>query len=181
MPNFVSMVNYFELYGLNISFHPDQDQVKKKFYELSRQFHPDKFAQAGSEAIDEALKMSAMINAGYKILKDEDAIVNYILKYHQVLEDEEKYNLSPDFLMEMMELNEAVSDYEMEQDDSTKDAAIRDWQTQASQLQGELNPLTEKYDSGDHSAQLLQQIKDCYFRKKYLLRIKERIAKFAAL
>ena len=93
------MVNYFELYGLQVSFSPDKALAKKKFYELSRQFHPDRFTQGGSEAMDEALRMSAMINQAYKIFMDEDATMNYVLKYHGVLEDEEKYNLPPNFLI----------------------------------------------------------------------------------
>lgn len=172
MPNFALMVNYFELFGLPVSFHPDAEIVKKKFYELSRQFHPDRFVQAGSEAVDEALKMSATINEAYRILKNPDATIQYILKYHGVLENEEKYNLPPDFLMEMMELNEAV-------DDNNQHLALSNWQAQNEQLETSLNLLTGKYDNGDHSEALLLEIKDYYFRKKYLLRIQERIAKFA--
>lgn len=173
------MVNYFELYGLPASFHPSQEAVKKKYYELSRQFHPDRFAQAGSEAMDEALKMSSMINEAYKILGDEDATMKYLLKMHGVLEEEEKYSLPPDFLMEMMELNEAVSEYEMEPSEDNKQLATGSWQSQKEQLEEELGALTAKFDNGDHSNSLLLEIKDYYFRNKYLLRIQERIARFA--
>ena len=33
------MVNYFELFGLPVSFHPDAATVKKKFYEVRRYFN----------------------------------------------------------------------------------------------------------------------------------------------
>jgi len=178
--NFAAMVNYFELYGLPVSFHPSQDAVKKKYYELSRQFHPDRFAQAGGDAIDEALKMSSMVNEAYKILRDEDATMKYVLAMQGVLEEEEKYNLPPDFLMEMMELNEAVSEYELEPSEDNKQLATDGWQTQKAQLGGELNKLTAQFDNGDHDNALLLEIKDYYFRNKYLLRIQERIARFAA-
>jgi molecular chaperone HscB len=173
------MINYFELYGLQVNFHPNESVVRKKFYELSRQFHPDRFAQAGDKAIEEALKMSAMINEGYKILTDRDATIQYVLKFEGMLEDEEKYSLPADFLMEMMELNEAVSEYEMEPSDSNRQLAVGSLETQAQQLQRELETLTQKFDSGDHSRELLTEVKDYYFRKKYLLRVQERIAKFA--
>jgi len=40
--------------------------------------------------------------------------------------------------------------------------------------------LTARYDAGEHDNALLLAIKDMYFRKKYLLRIKERIGTFAS-
>jgi len=173
------MVNYFELYGLPLHFRPDQALVKRKFYELSRQFHPDRFTQAGAQAIEEAEKMSALINEAYKTLKDEDATIQYLLKLHSMLEDEEKYSLPPDFLMEMMELNEAVSDYEMNPESASREEAIHALKSHVDTLQQELWALAKRYEQGDHSKELWMEVKDCYFRRKYLLRIQERIAKFA--
>src|SRR5687768_2271342 len=99
------MVNYFELYGIPESFNPDAATVKKKYYELSRQYHPDRFAQTDDSTRAEALRMAALNNDAYKTLNSTDTTMSYILKQHQLLEDEEKYNLPPNFLMEMMDLN----------------------------------------------------------------------------
>jgi molecular chaperone HscB len=176
------MTNYFELYGLPVSFHPDQEAVKKKFYELSRLYHPDRFAQGEPGEITKALSMSALTNEAYKTFKSEDATMKYVLKLHEVLEDEEKYNLPPNFLMEMMELNEAVSEYELEPDnEELKQTAVTTFNDLMDLWRQEITPLLNKFEAGDHSKGLLSEIKDYYFRKKYLLRIQERIAKFAPL
>jgi molecular chaperone HscB len=176
------MINYFELYHLPVSFHPDQDIIKKKYYELSRQFHPDRFGQAGTAAMEEALQMSSINNEAYKTLRDPDATIKYLLTLNGVLEDDEKYNLPPNFLMEMMELNEAVSEYELEpENEEMKQTAIKSLNDLMDLWQEEVNPLIERFDNGDNSRELLGEIKDYYFRKKYLLRIQERIGKFAAL
>ncbi|MCW3121977.1 MAG: chaperone protein HscB, partial [Flavipsychrobacter sp.] len=111
------MMNYFELYALPVSFRPDAAAVKSKFYELSRTYHPDRFAQAGGTELAEALRMAAMNNDAYKTLKSADATMAYILKMNSLLEDEEKYALPPAFLMEMMDINEAISEYEMSPED----------------------------------------------------------------
>ena len=175
------MENYFEFYGLTESFHPDPVEVKAKYYELSRRYHPDRFAQQETGRRVEALTMAALNNKVYKTLSDPDATMAYILRAAGVLEEEEKYNLPPDFLMEMLDLNDQVSDYEQEptnealrkQLSEAMNAHFSDWNDEATML-------TRCYNAGEKDKKLLVQIKDMYFRKKYLLRIQERINKFAA-
>ena len=174
-------MNYFELYNIPESFSPDAGEVKKKFYELSRKYHPDRFTMADEARKTEALRMSAMNNDAYKVLNNADAAMAYILKLHGLLEEEEKYNLPPEFLMEMMELNEAISEYEMEpENEDVRTEATTSLQGQMEEWEAEVQPLRAKYEAASPDASLLQQVKDYYFRKKYLLRIKERIDRFAA-
>ena len=175
------MSNYFELYHMPVTFHPDQVEIKSTFYELSRLYHPDRFAQAGGDELAKALRMAAMNNEAYKTLKSPDATMAYILKMNNLLEDEEKYALPPAFLMEMMDINEAVSEYEIDPENlDARQMAINSLDEQMELWEDATRLLVEKFDQGDKSKELLLQIKDQYFRKKYLLRIKERIDRFAA-
>ena len=98
--------------------------------------------------------------------------MGYILKREGVLEDEEQYRLTPEFLMEMMELNEAVENVEAAPD--TLDDAKRRADTAFVQWETEATPLMQRYDGGERSPELLAALKDFYYRKKYLLRIKSR-------
>jgi len=174
------MVNYFELYNIPVSFHPDTNLVKNKFYELSRLYHPDRFAQADSAKRAEVLGMAALNNQAYKTFSNSDATMAYILRLNELLEDEEKYNLPPAFLMEMMELNEAISDYEASpENEAAKQLAINSVMEQMEQWAANTQKLTQKFDAGEQTKELLLQIKDYYFRKKYLLRIQQRIDTFA--
>lgn len=173
-------MNYFELYDLPVSFSPDAGEVKKKYYELSRKYHPDRFTLADDATKIEVLRMSAMNNDAYKVLNSADATMAYILKLHEILEEEEKYSLPPDFLMEMMDLNEAISEYELEpENEDLRTQAIEGIGSQMEEWQESVAPLLAKYDNEQPDMALLGQIKDAYFRKKYLLRIKERIDRFA--
>ncbi len=174
------MVNYFELYNIPESFSVDKGAVKKKFYELSRTYHPDRFTLADDDKKEEALKMSAINNEAYKTLKSEDELVAYLLRLKEVLEADEKYNLPPDFLMEMMELNELVSELEMEPDNNNLlQQAKSAYNEQATVLNNELKQSCEQYSPEADNSDLLKAIKDLYFRKKYLLRIQERMNTFA--
>lgn len=175
------MVNYFELYGIQPTFNPDPTVVKSKYYELSRLYHPDRVTMADEHERAEALRMAALNNDVYKTLNNADATMAYILKLHELLEEEEKYSLPPAFLMEMMELNETVSEYEMEpENENLRTHALNTINEQVKQWIGDVTPLTDSYNTGNHSKELLLKIKDYYFRKKYLLRIQQRINTFAS-
>lgn len=176
-----NMINYFELYGQPVSFRPDAAAIKSKFYELSRRYHPDRFTMADEATRAEALRMSAMNNDAWKTLNNTDALMAYILKLNGVLEEEEKYSLPPAFLMEMMDLNEVVSDYEMEPgNESLEQQATSILQDQLNDWQNAIQPLLDQFDNSPADKELLLKIKDYYFRKKYLLRIQERMDTFAS-
>jgi molecular chaperone HscB len=175
------MTNYFDLYEQPVRFRPDAAAIKSKFYELSRRYHPDRVTMADDATRAEALRMSAMNNDAWKTLNNPDSLMAYILKLHGVLEEEEKYSLPPAFLMEMMDLNETLSDYEMEPANTTlQEQAQTMLQTQLHDWQQSITPLLDQFDNGDQGKELLLKIKDYYFRKKYLLRIQERMDTFAS-
>lgn len=173
------MDNYFELYQLPVSFFPDAAQVKAKYYELSRTYHPDRYAQADKSQQLEALTMAAQNNKAWKTLSSPDATMAYVLELEGTLQTDEKYNLPPSFLMEMMDFNEEVSDYEMSNDATLKERLLQTLNSYLSDWTAHAAPLMQAYDPANPDKAALLQIKDMYFRKKYLLRIQERIDKFA--
>ena len=125
--------------------------------------------------------MSAMNNAAYKTLRNDDATMAYILKINNLLEDEEKYSLPPAFLMEVMDINEAVSEYEENPgNDDARQMAVNSLNEQLELWDDATGLLVQRFEKGEKDSALLLQIKGQYFRKKYLLRIKERIDRFAA-
>ncbi len=42
-------MNYFDFFDIEQSFLPDQALVKKKFYQLSRQYHPDFYGNGSAD------------------------------------------------------------------------------------------------------------------------------------
>ena len=156
-------MNYFELYTLPISLQPDQALVKSKFYELSRQFHPDFHGQATEEEQAENLEKASMVNMAFKVFQHQDETIKYVLELKGLLEADEKYQLPPDFLMEMMDLNENLS-----ADSAT---AINEIETG---LYDKVKDIIEHYNDST-SPEALQKVKAYYFKKKYVQRILERL------
>ncbi len=59
-------MNYFELYEMPVSMRPDVQQVKQKFYELSRRYHPDFYTNASDQEQAEVLEKSSQVNKAFK-------------------------------------------------------------------------------------------------------------------
>jgi molecular chaperone HscB len=157
-------MNHFELFNLPVSLQPDTSQLSKQYFELQRKFHPDRFVQASEEEQEEALQKSAQINKAFKTLKDRDETIKYVLQLKGLLEEEEKYQLSPDFLMEVMELNEL-----REEGDTENIAATIDQLQQ--QIYGPVEAIITNYQEGITTQEELLQVKEYYFKKKYLDKI----------
>ena len=102
-------MNYFELFGIPVSLTIDKSKLAKKYFELQKKYHPDFFTQNNEAEQDEALEKSSAINKALKVFQNKDSTIKYVLQLKGLLEEEEKYQLRPDFLMEVMELNEQLS------------------------------------------------------------------------
>ena len=111
-------MNYFELFDIPLSLQVNKSLLAQKYFELQKKFHPDFFTQATEYEQAEALETSSQINKALKTLKNEDETIKYVLQLKGLLEEEEKYQLPPDFLMEVMELNETLSENSSLQIDS---------------------------------------------------------------
>ena len=164
-------MNYFELYNIPISFIVNANEVKKKYYELSRKFHPDFFSNATEEERAEVLEKSSAVNKAFKIFTNEDELIKYVLQLKKLLQEEEKYNLPNSFLMEMLELNEVLMDAKMEGDED-KIASIKSQISNFKSIIYEpVKTIIENYKEDISTEKELLQIKEYYFKKKYLTRI----------
>ena len=173
------MINFFDFYGIPESFNPDVAALKKKFYELSKQYHPDFYATDTDEKQQEILELSTINNKAWQTLCDPAKRLEYILRQHELLVDGAKPALSGDFLMEMMDINERL----MEIEDADQWAAINNEVLAVDDdINQKLHSLTKDYHSLDDTAKesRLNDILDIYYRQKYLLRIKESLNTFAA-
>ncbi|WP_316827721.1 Fe-S protein assembly co-chaperone HscB [Pedobacter miscanthi] len=168
--------NYFEFYKLPIQFKPDQQAVKAKFYALSKQFHPDFYANEREEKQQEMLDLSTLNNKAYQTLTNAKKRLKYVLELKGVIETDEGYQLSQLFLMEMMDINEALMDLEFEPDTEKLAQVKRDIESIEKDLADELNDLTNQFDQNPITSDaLLPSIKDNFYRQKYIDRIRERL------
>lgn len=103
--------NYFELFGLPVSYRLDSDALSQRFRKLQQAAHPDRYASAGDQERRLSVQMATRINEAYQVLKDPLKRAGYILELNNIRWDDERdTSIDPAFLMEQMELRESIED-----------------------------------------------------------------------
>ena len=165
-------MTYFELFEIPVQLQVDIKQLSRKFLQLSRRYHPDFFTQDTPEAQEEALQQSALLNKAWNVFQQPDEILAYVLKLKGLLTEQEKFQLDPAFLMEMMEINEAI-----EEKDPTRQALLKVRLEELQQaIYAPVKKIVEEYQEGVTTEADLLKIKAYYFQKKYLDRISGSLA-----
>jgi len=107
-------VNHFEVFGLERRLGIDAEALQRRFYELSRRYHPDFHAYATPTEQAEALAASARLNAAYRTLRDPIARIDYLVRLEEGRETKEgatdKPKAPPELLAEMFEIQEALAE-----------------------------------------------------------------------
>ena len=108
------MSDFFEVFGLERRLAIDTTALQRRFYELSRQWHPDFHQAAAADAQARALEESARVNAAYRALRDPLARVEYLIRLEEGRVTKEgatiKPKAPPALLAEMFEIQEALEE-----------------------------------------------------------------------
>ena len=135
------MSDYFTVFGLPRKLQVDGEALQRRFYELSRQHHPDFHQAADAERQAETLAQSALVNRAYRALRDPLSRVDYLVALEEGREVREGASDKPkaprELLQEMLEVQEALE--EAKASGMAGDAATR--------LREELARLEARYAS----------------------------------
>jgi molecular chaperone HscB len=108
------MDDYFTVLGLPRKLALNQEELRRRFYELSWQHHPD-FHQAGTPAERAiAVGASAELNRAYRTLRDPLARLEYVIAVEEGRDGREGAHDKPTvpsaLLAEMLEVQEALEE-----------------------------------------------------------------------
>jgi molecular chaperone HscB len=112
------MTDYFTVFGLPRKLAVDAPALQRRFYELSREHHPDFHHGADAVRQAEALAASALVNRAYRALRDPLARVEYLIALEEGREVREGATDKPkaprELLEEMLEVQEALEEAKAE-------------------------------------------------------------------
>ncbi len=168
------MADYFQLLGIAEAYHLDAANLRKQFLQKSRESHPDFFTLATAEVQQQALAQNALVNQAWQWLSDPHLRLQYLLTHYGILSpgDQTNYQLSPDFLMQVMDLNEQLTDSSQNQQ---HDAAAAAAQEMRLAREAQIDQLMHQFDAASDTAarkNILMQVLPLYLECKYLRRLK---------
>lgn len=170
-------MNYFEFYNIPITFQLDTEALRQKFLAYSKQYHPDFHTLESDEKQAEILEKSTINNEAYKMLKDGDKRMKYILELKNLLGEHLKNDLPPDFLMEMMDVNERLMELQFDYDEAAHKAIKAEIEEKEKDLYNGIQPVLNHYNDATASRSDLEAVRDFYLQNRYLLRLKENLQK----
>ncbi|HMZ88847.1 MAG TPA: Fe-S protein assembly co-chaperone HscB [Chitinophagales bacterium] len=172
-------MTYFELFNIPVSFLPDETYIRQQYFALSKKYHPDFAATLPIDEQVQTLEHATLVNKAYQVLSNFERRMQYILQEKGIIEPEGKFNLPPDFLMEMMDLNEEAMQLKMQPDSGRVGQLQQRLQQQDTTLLEAIKPLLEHYNVQSATSDEYASIKEFYYKRRYILRLKEQINNFA--
>ena len=126
----------------------------------------------------EVLDLSTLNNKAYQVLSNPKKSLKYVLELKGIVETDEGYQLPQSFLMDMMDVNEALMDLEFEPDAEKLKEVRNNVDSIEKDLEHELNQLINQFDQNPLESEImLVSIKDIFYRQKYINRIREKLPK----
>ena len=159
-------MRFYEALGLEPKLALDLDDLKKRFYDRSRQWHPDRFSRGTSEEKQRSEEMTSTLNDAFRTLRDPVSRAEYYLSQSGL---ELPKDAPPELLEEIFELNMALE--ELRGGDESAREQLVSAQERFTSMLGEadtnLTGLFGRYDETSDKA-VLDQVRAVLNRRKYV-------------
>jgi molecular chaperone HscB len=154
--------NHFELFGLAPAFALDLEHLDRAYRDIQSQVHPDRYASAGDAERRASMQMTTRVNEAYRTLRSPVRRAGYLLELNGVDAGfETNTAMSPDFLMQQLELREKL---EAAREEAELDAIARDLADARRELE---NRIREQVDVRRDFAAAKDLVRRLMFLEKF--------------
>ncbi|MGD1094664.1 MAG: Fe-S protein assembly co-chaperone HscB [Bryobacteraceae bacterium] len=168
-------MDFYEALGLDPKLSLDPDDLKKRFYERSRQLHPDRFSRSSPQEQQRALDMTALLNDAFRTLRNPITRAEYFLKERGI---ELSKDAPPELLEEVFELNMALE--ELRGGDDSARSQLGEAQARFAAMREEIDQSLDqsfaKHDAAPGGAEL-DGIRSALNRRRYISNLVREVEK----
>lgn len=159
-------MQFYDALGLGPKLSLDAEDLKKRFYERSREWHPDRFSRRAAAEQKKALDMTAVLNDAFRTLRDPVTRAEYFLEEKGLGPSK---NPPAEMLEEVFELNMALEELR------SGDESARPQLTEAHErflnmradIDTGMSALFARFDEKGDAARL-QEIRSALDRRRYI-------------
>ena len=178
-----SQPDYFELFGLPRRYALDRKALEEAYERMTMAHHPDFFTTADDAAREEAARTSALVNLGYRVLRNDLERAGHLLDLLTGGRELDTTALPDGFLTEMFELQEELealdgAEVETPGDEERREALERDVRERLEAVHAKRQGLFDAAADGAAGAAepaALQAIQSNLNCERYLRRLLERL------
>jgi len=164
------VTDYFDFFGFPTQLSLDGKELEKQFYVLSRQLHPDIFARKSAREREYSLEATAVLNDGFRVLRDPIQRAMYVLKKQGLdIGEQGTKDVPPELLEEVFDLNMALEEMKFGDEEArTQILGARErFDGMCTEIDAELKKHFKVWDA-DHDAEVLAEIRALLNRRKYV-------------
>ena len=167
--------NYFDFFGVQRKLELNEADLQKRFYELSKQWHPDRFSRKSAAEQAEALDLTSLLNDSYRTLREPVKRAEYLLTEEGFpIGEQGSKDVPPELLEEVFDLNMALEEMKSGDEESRPqlESAQQNFVKMRSSIDGELQRLFSKYDAAtaesEDAGQALHEVRGVLNRRRYI-------------
>jgi molecular chaperone HscB len=157
-----SGADHFAVLGVARRYDLDFADLERRYRELSRKLHPDRFAKADPRARRASLQRSVQLNEAWRTLKDPIKRAEYLLSLSGVKVGAE---VPPALLMETLELREELGEARAARDDAKVQSMARAMRTRLEDALRVVAGGLGAGDAGDLDQVAAQLVAIRYYRR----------------
>jgi molecular chaperone HscB len=174
--------DYYEFFDLPRRLALDPEELKNRFYTLSRLLHPDRYTRRSEQEQRFSLEASSILNDAYRVLKDPIQRAEYVLRQEGFpVGDQRNRDVPPELLEEVFELNLALDELRGGDLDVLPqlEQMRRKFLDMLSAIDRDLEALFRRHDDaqGDERRQVLAEIRSTLNRRRYISNLVQEVDK----
>ncbi|MBY0371701.1 Fe-S protein assembly co-chaperone HscB [bacterium] len=131
---------HFDVLGFDETLKLDAEALRERFYALSRQTHPDRFANAPGLEQQIAARWSTAVNRAYQTLREPTSLARYLMELHGIADS------SKGVPLELAESYFDLQDRLAEGETGSLEAFAADLRAQHAGLEAEWERLQSAWD-----------------------------------